>query len=822
MSSPFTFFRRNSHITMVGIVILSMMAFTLDAVFSQEGTHFVMLGLMMGGILFAFAGIGRGRWIHYGIAGAVFGALCGWILPDLISPSRAMARTSTIGAFDNKRISELMYRRNVANIFMQQAFEKAYGPGRGQFAPQFQFDSGDVESDLMFGEIMRAEADELKIVVTNVMVNDYIHKQTSDLLSTAQLAEIRTNLNFRGTPVTETELFDSFRNEIKARMAYQLLNPLYSSVTQPPEVYFEMFRRTRVTQRLNTVRLDVDAFVPEVPNPSDAEVASLFAEYRLKFPGMDEPGSPGFRQERKAKLAYLELDYKTVEQASAPPTDEEIEAYYNEKKDLLYRKQTDATSDESSAIPSNAAPAEGNTEPSKSPDSEPKAEGDAPSKECFPFSADEESADAKPVAAGDESKSPAAVAPETTQPGLEIPQQGDDTGKPDFEIPKVEYQPLDDDLKTEIRDRLLDEKVRKIISERMAEVMVELRLIEKGRAKARKLVVDANPGIQNDQIYEKMQDHSKTMIDSMKAVAEKHGCKFVETPLVTFRELNEGEMYPIGAAAEPASNPFMQAGPTVAQQVFTSFPNTISDDTNLFVRHQSVKNAFDLDGGEVHFAWWVVEFSESHVPKLDDPGIRDQVVLTWKRSKARDLARKRADELKEIVQKGLDRPEAERQTISASLEGQTVTGKPDSPALLVRQTQTFSWIEQFMTPQMNFMQQRPTLRLSSILFADEVGGVIRNAGNKFMKAVFEEIESERVGVVPNDDLSSFFVVQPVERSADDDILRQQFLTEGKQSGFQQGVAASLLNAVVANPVSMEWERSIWAKYKVDRDTLPAE
>jgi len=74
-----------------------------------------------------------------------------------------------------------------------------------------------------------------------------------------------------------------------------------------------------------------------VPDPSDAEVGKLFAENRLKFPHMDEPGSPGFRQPQKAKLAYLELGYKAVEQATTAPTDAEVEAYYNENKERLYK-----------------------------------------------------------------------------------------------------------------------------------------------------------------------------------------------------------------------------------------------------------------------------------------------------------------------------------------------------------------------------------------------------------------------------------------------------------------------------------------------------
>jgi hypothetical protein len=319
-----------------------------------------------------------------------------------------------------------------------------------------------------------------------------------------------------------------------------------------------------------------------------------------------------------------------------------------------------------------------------------------------------------------------------------------------------------------------------------------------------------------------MRDHSKTMIEGMQSVATKYGCSFVKTPLVTFQELSEGETYPIGAATDPQANPFMQSGSNVAQQVFSSFPSKISDDTNLFVRHQSVKNAFDLDGGEVHFAWWITEFSETHVPKLDDPGIRDQVVIAWKREKARELVKKRADALSSLVREGLAKPEGERKDMASTIEGQTVHGKSDSAELTVRQTQSFSWMEQSITPQMNFMQQRPTLRRSDVRFNDEIGGSIRYAGEKFMKTVFEEIENEAVGVVATDDLKTFYVVQPVERSSDDEILRQQFLTEGNQFGFRDGAVAQLLNSAVGNPASIAWERGIWAKYGINRDMLPEE
>ena len=119
------------------------------------------------------------------------------------------------------------------------------------------------------------------------------------------------------------------------------------------------------------------------------------------------------------------------------------------------------------------------------------------------------------------------------------------------------------------------------------------------------------------------------------------------------------------------------------------------------------------------------------------------------------------------------------------------------------------------------MQQRPSLKRSEVRFNDETGGSIRYAGDRFMKKVFE-IENEAVGFVSSDDLKVFYVVQPLERSADDEILRQQFLTEGKAGGFSNGPVAQMLNEEVSNPASIAWERSIWAKYGVDRETLPEE
>ena len=824
MNTPFTFFRRNSQVMMVAVVILSMLAFTLDMLFSDSGTHFVLLGLLLGAMIFSFFGISRGQWVKFGIAGAVLGAVCGFVFPKIVSPAAGFYQDSALGHFDDQRMMELQLQRNIPNNFLQYAFEKAIAPGMGMYAPQFNFRQQDALDELTFTEMMRAEADSLGIVVTDKMVSNWINKATQEKLSREDFAEIRQKLNFGDGPISESKLLECFRNEIKAMMAYQILRPQPSSMPQGPDVYYATFKRTKVRQRLNTVRLDVDAFVGQVADPSEAEIATLFEEGRLRFPNEQEPGSPGFRQFSKAKLAYLELGYKKVESTVVPPTDAEVEAFYNDNKDKLYRKPAEKP----------AAPEEPKAEEPKAEEpkaEEPKAEEPASGSnssessgaksnqaddQCSPI-ADEPATTPEPAvtpaaAAADESKEekPAADAPAT--PSADTP-AGQTETPPDFVIPKIEYKPLDDELKAEIREQLLDEKVRTALEDRLSALMKDVKALEDKRSGYRFSLFEKNRDILPEELYEKMREHSSQTLDGMKELATKHGCEFVETPLLTYTEMVEGESFPIGAAT-------VSPGETVAQRIFETFPEEVTNDTTLFVGQRAVKNEFDPDGGETRYAWVITEHALSHVPTLDDPGIRDQVVLAFKRTKARDLVKARAEELVKEIEAGLAKPEGERKTMSEILDGKTILGTPDSTVLTMRQTLPFSWMEQSMTPQMNFMQQ-PTAQLSSIRFADEIAGTIRYAGPKFMQVIFEDIANDGVGVVPNDDFSSYYVVQVLDRTASDasgeEILEQQFLTEAKQFGFRNGVVASVVQNDVAGPTALEWKKNVWRKYGIDPD-----
>ena len=877
MSSPFTFFRRNQHVSMVAIVILSMVAFTISDMMTQDVNHFITLGVLLGGAVMAFIGISRGKWAQYGVAGAITGGVLAWIIPGFLGSNSEFYQTSSIGAFDTQRVRELYMRRMIANGFMEQAFAKAFGPGTERFAPKFSY-YPTIENDAIFGELLRAEAEELGIVVTDPMVIDYISSNTGEKLSAKDFVEIRNSLQVDGRGVSEDELFAAFRAEISAQMAYMQRSPGLSASTQPPAALYDLFRRTQIRQRLNLVELDVDAFTEKIADPSEQEVQAAFSQYRERFPGQDAPGSLGFRQMNKARLAYLELSYKTVEAAVPVPTDAEIEVYYNEKKDQFYRKPTEpatvpetpATPDapatpETPANPNAPATPESNPAPENTPPDSPQPEApqpdapkgdDAPAtppgtdpkppesstnepektpgtgSECLPF--DEQKSPATEAPAQPAAETPAAAAP------AQAPAEGDAPAQPPtppevpadkpaenapttepqtpvpFVIPPVEYRPLDDELKAEIREQLHEQRVREEIQKRIDNVSRELQKLERDRSSRRRAIVDADRSIEPEARAEKLKDFDAKLLENMEQVGKKSGFSFVKTPLMSARDMLTDDIVPIGTASD--ANAASMQPLSVYQMVFQMFPNSDDpwNDANLFSRRKAVKNQFAVEGEESHFVWWITEFSLSHIAELDDPGIRDEVVLALKRQKARDEAKKRGEALAKMLNDEAAKPEAERKPAAELLQGQTVLNTTDSKAIVVRQSRIFSWLEQDLTPQMNFMQQQPRLRISTINFADESGGEVRYAGDRFMKAVFEDLPDGQATVVPDEELGVFYVAQVTERLGDEEVLRQIFLQEGRQFGFRQGGVADLVSATVLQPSSSAWVDALWKKYEIEQ------
>ena len=213
MASPFNFFRKYSGGMMIIMVILSMLLFTLTDLFSDPSRNLWLLGLLVGGAVFSVAGLGQGRWLQWGLGGAVLGTVLGYILPGFLGGS---GLSTSLGVIDETAIQDMEMRRAIANQVMVRATEECFGEGTGRFATLFGFGHGSRE-DVIFGKLMRAEAEELGIHVSDEMVGDYLKRITNDKLTQQSYLKIRDTLGYKGQPLTNTQLNEILADEIQAK-----------------------------------------------------------------------------------------------------------------------------------------------------------------------------------------------------------------------------------------------------------------------------------------------------------------------------------------------------------------------------------------------------------------------------------------------------------------------------------------------------------------------------------------------------------------------------------------------------------------------------
>jgi hypothetical protein len=188
MASPFKFFRKYSGGMMIVMVILSMLLFTLTDLFSDPGKNLWLLGLLLGGAVFGIAGAGQGRWLQWGLGGAALGVILGLILPEFVQGNGVL--NTSLGVITNEEMQDLHVRRQIANQFVVGATEASFGPNTGRFATQFGFGDGG-NRDVLFGKLLRAEAEELGITVDNRMVGDYLKRITSEKLTAEDYVKVR-------------------------------------------------------------------------------------------------------------------------------------------------------------------------------------------------------------------------------------------------------------------------------------------------------------------------------------------------------------------------------------------------------------------------------------------------------------------------------------------------------------------------------------------------------------------------------------------------------------------------------------------------------
>lgn len=828
--SPFAVFRRNQKQLMVVLTGLAMFAFVfLDSVTMQSGqlprSLMVVLVAMICAGGFWVIGSPRGKGSELALYGALIGGVVAFF--GLGATGTATVVQTSIGSFSRTDLQSMAQRRGYANRFVMMA-TKGAGGGFG----------GTDDRSLVERAILLHEAKGEGIRVSNEAVSDFISQITENKLARSDYRALLRDLG-----IQEGELFDILREELEARQALMMEIPAGlasdSSAMSTPLEYWRQYKLLEVRQTADVVAVPVEPFVAMVPEPKDSEVAVFFDSYKNQLPRFD--GEPGFMQDRKVDLAYVAADFEEFEKMAAAPTDEEIAAYYEANKER-YRVlgiPEGMTNDQTPDFPEDTAPASA-LEPANTPapaapagdEAKPKAEepGASPAaekpsseaaqpekaKETSPPSspesgqagrapgnqglirlasftqADGEAAPtAKPAeAAPDEApkteaktaaESPSlTVPPAPTTPELTLPPS---PGEKKVEV-EPKYRELDAGLKLEISETILRDRAFEAMGKAVDGAIDEMTVL-----------ADDYLGV-----YEADEQAKKAEVitQRLKAYAQKNKLKYVETGLMTRDELTSSVSETIGAAVAPSPNQFQRGAP-VAESVFET--------QNLFDPRRADSMLRDK-----RYAYWKIADVAPRVPELKE--VREKVIAAWKLAQARPLAEKRAQELAELVKKGSG-------SITEALSGQTVTGKPESNAVSVRETPRFSWLS---LPRNLAFQFNPMFMPPPQLSV--VDGVVQ-PGFDFMKTVFDELSPGETGVAVNQPKSIYYVVKIKDRDGDvapggDDLpikaLQQQFLTEargtdGRGEGFDKPPYAYLTREQM-QMLYQRWRQSYDQRYAV--------
>ncbi len=847
MRSPFAIFRKHAKVLTVVLTGLAMFAFIVMDQIRQTPEMFpILMGGLLCGAAFWILGKPSGKATEYSIGGFLIGVvLMAYVVPAFNAPGPAVS-LENIDDLSQNQLRELISRRQAANQFLQFALAATEQPRQ-----EFGFGRQLYEEDVVLGYLLQHEAKEMGIEVSDEAVSEFINQTTGNKLGKSQLKKIRTDMR-----LSETQLYEILSEQLQARMAMTMTLPREFPT---PNDYWKYYRQLNVKQEIEVAAVPVSAFIDD-EEPDPAEVQAFFDLHKTNFPSPFITPEPAFGQPRKIQIAYLEVDYKKARsQVEADPqttvTDQQIEEFYEQNKDERYSNEPlfgDETSSEPSKTPVSDKPLEPEFSPDETPLEAPvPQQSDSPTKgpvnpqpdaqkpngedPAENNDANNSSDQSDPSGFGgpqeseggqtnDDLSSGTEATESTSDDGLKsepvdtLPVEAPVPGQSSEPLPK--YVPLDDDLKATIRDELLHNRTR----DRVTEIRRQVKFFMDEIDEEYHALVDGGKSLSAG---EEVAARVQIFAARVQIFAKDQKLSFVELELLSARELNER-----GQQAADLSNETVGITETLTDEDRDKLKYLIAQAIEVFVEDERVEDRpsvvsrlFSTKSEQLYspevaedllsnnqFVFWKTKNAEAHLPKLDDPGIREQVITAWKQFQARKPAEQRAEQLAEIVRKTAQ----DEKTMEEVLSGQTVTGKEGGLELTVRDDgESFSWLR---TPvalgPMAFAKPRP--ELSTI-------NAVEKAGSEFMRVVFDELKKYDVGVAPNADRSVYYIAKVKNRSANspedrkafqDQFMRETLFGIRLPQQFGGGATSSYLYLTTGEQAAanQRWSEQLMDKY----------
>lgn len=823
-----------------GLVVLCMFAFIFSP--SLKPQHLpVLLGMFAFGTIFYLLGQPSGKGSWFAVAGAIVGFVVVSFMPDIWGP--APAATTSVGKLSEEELQELMQKRQTANEFMgnvirtglmsidqfiaqqqptfleqppqmrqfyYQIFQGPYMNYLDQKGRAFGFapagnTRAEVREAVVRDWVMAKEADKLGIRVSNATITEYLKKASNQNLTDKEFIRLREE-----TGLSEDELYDLLRYQIKVKQYYALLDPTHSFTNPlgspasnlrvvPPEQLWEYYKRATIQQDMELVSIPVKDFESKVPDPSEGELAAFFEMYKNRFPrgvitrqeGWTEPPEvlspePAFGVPRKIKLAYFTVKIPSNDEIISPAVYQELVDYLKQKAEFEKQLESVLEDDLRKEVEANLKKLEDDRKPESKKLEKALRDFYWKSLENYP-----DPSQSLPLSGYD--------VPSPLSPGG--PAVAQKPPKQDFPPAVAEkYRTFEDAMKDVADAYTFDrQQIARLENDRRISSLIS-KMSNLSGDYQREGEGHLTPQDVSDELvaYAKEQGFDK---DSY--TVPEHAWTPAE---MTDRKIGLAVEVDINTNAGPGERRATAAtnGATV---VFQMFEQTRPED--LFQPYQAISRS----EADTRYVFWKIEDHPAFVPEWNTltEDERKEVTEAWKLFKARDLAKARAKEISDALTKYFaKKPEegAEDRDMQKALDKLKLK-QQSGDGLNVRFVPSFQWL---MPPD---PRSGMPPRLGMV-----VG--VPKAGEQFMNAAFNEIsydpktEEGGVGVLVNADGTDYYVGKVLRRqyglAENLEGLRESFLRDTDSAPAMQTVA--VLQNQQARELHDKWQQKFMEKYNI--------
>ncbi len=631
------------------------------------------------------------------------------------------------------------------------------------------------------------------------MGDDAITQDLTEALTAAKLSTDQVNDTLRSAGMSQDQLFNLLRKQFLAMRLVQQFNVSLGATT--PEQRWDYYQRLHRRAAIEVAGLPVSDFTGDVNDPGDTVLKAYFEKYKTQLHNPALP-TPGFKEPKRVAFEYLKADYSKLTEL-AKVSEEEIQKYYREHKDDLYKQSlpelpgklpltppappapvkpaAEKPAAEKPAKPAHAGTrGHGDAEKEKPAGEKPAAEKPAtekpdsggaekssavPSRSPFHLTAylDDSSSEKKPE--GPASSAPEDKAAEKSPESKPAEKPAEKVDKKAEEKPAAEpkVKPAAKPAPTELAPAATPEVKPQQKSPTKPEGKPAAKPAAAGEKKQPATGAKQEPPPPSYTPLEKVRDEIRRELARVKvhdllerlrqqlqeyhgdlAIYESQGAEENAKPPVRpdFKKLAKEtglEARDSGGLLDVFEAKALDIGSSYVEGR-TEFVSIIYQKLPEFLPRISS----DLAGNQ--YLFWKTKETAEKVPEWTDKGVRQKVLAAWKLEQARSLARKEAERLASIARRAkqpLEKVFAKR------------------PRAHVYQSDPFTWLTEGAIPG---SMSNALPEISQIRAAGAVAGVekaVQTPGNGFMQAVFHRDRGD-VGVAMNQPEMTVYVFRITE------------------------------------------------------------